>query len=124
MPQTKTELPTVTDAQEWRYHAQQNDHAAVQLAQNMAIDYGKKLVIHRHPSVELRYEGRGFGKDKEPPCLFYARHIANDSLSLERVITRMLEQCGVYPATAADLIPAADPETEPPVTTNGCLAGL
>lgn len=124
MPQTDTELPTVTDAQEWQYHAQQNAHAAVQLAQNMAIDYGKKLVIHRHPTVELRYEGRGFGKEKEPPCLFWARHTANQALTLERVITRMLEQCGVYPAAAADLIPAADPETEPPVTTNGRLAGL
>ena len=124
MPQTDTELPTTTDAQEWQYHAQQNAHAAVQLAQNMAIDYGKKLVILRHPSVELRYEGRGFGKDKEPPCLFYARHIANEYLSLERVITRMLEQCNVYQTAATDLIPAADPETEPAAATNGLMAGL
>ena len=81
MPQKEDELPTTTDAQEWQYHAQTNTHAAVQLAQNMAIDYGKKLVIHRHPTVELRYEGRGFGKEKEPPCLFYARQVANEVLT-------------------------------------------
>ena len=121
---TAAELPTITDAQEWQYHAQQNAHAAVQLAQNMAIDYGKRLVIHRHPTVELRYEGRGFAQGKEPPCLFYARHVANQALSLERVITRMLEQCGVSPAAAAELIPTADPETEPPVTPSHRLTEI
>ena len=91
-------LPSVQDAREWQYQAQTIAHAAVRLAQDMALDYGKELKIHRKPAVELRYEkGAGFSRGPEPPALFWARHTANQALSMEGVISRLLEQSSAAP---------------------------
>ena len=84
-------IPSVQDAREWQRQAQNIAHAAVRLAQDMAPDYGKELILHPKPAVELRYEkGAGFSRGPEPPALFWARHTANQSLSMAMVISRML----------------------------------
>ena len=91
-------LPSVQDAREWQYQAQTIAHAAVRLAQDMAQDYGKKLILHPKPAVELRYErGAGFSRGLEPPALFWARHTANQALSMEMVISRLLERSAAAP---------------------------
>lgn len=94
-------LPSVQDAREWQYQAQTIAHAAVRLAQDMALDYGKKLILHPKPAVELRYEqGAGFSRGLEPPVLFWSRHTANQALSMEMVISRLLERSAAAPDPA------------------------
>ena len=91
-------LPSIQYAREWQYQAQTIAHAAVRLAQDMALDYGTNLTIHRKPAVELRYErGAGFSRGQEPAALFWARHTANQALSMEGVINRLLEQSAAAP---------------------------
>ena len=91
-------LPSIQDAREWQYQAQTIAHAAVRLAQDMALDYGKKLILHPRPAVELRYEPcAGFSRGQEPPVLFWARHTANQALSMEGVISRLLTQSAAAP---------------------------
>lgn len=91
-------LPSIQDAREWQYQAQTIAHAAVRLAQDMALDYGKKLILHPKPAVELRYEqGTGFSRGLEPPVLFWSRHTANQALSMGGVISRLLEQSTAAP---------------------------
>ena len=92
-------LPSVRDAREWQRQAQTIAHAAVRLARDMALDYGKKLILHPKPAVELRYEGNpyriGGGIDnprREPPALFYARTLAQEAIQLERLIGRRIAQ--------------------------------
>ena len=98
MPTADHLLPNVQDAREWQCQAQTIAHAAVRLAQDMALDYSKELKIHCKPAVELRYEkGAGFSRGQDPPVLFWARHTANQALSLEEVISRLLTQSAAAP---------------------------
>ena len=91
-------LPSFQDAREWQCQAQTIAHAAVRLAQDIGLDYGRKLIIHPKPAVELRYErGAGFSRGQEPPSLFWGRHTANQALSMEGVISRLLEQSAAAP---------------------------
>ena len=58
----------------------------MRLAQDMALDYGKELKIHRKPAVELRYErGAGFSRGLELLVLFWSRHTANQVLTMPLV---------------------------------------